>query len=159
MVHTLHSIHLTVNCNTNSRVRGFSSIVLYVTLGLQVAWTLGMYCLWLDANLFSKLVKAGRTVRGPFRAATDLAEAMKETLGDEYCAYTEQEIGKELRRSGNMLRYNAAVVEDGDQLLHVGLTTRPGAKVTLRKQRLYGTEETLYGVEEQARRTRDDCKM
>ncbi|KAL8854440.1 MAG: hypothetical protein Q9221_000710 [Calogaya cf. arnoldii] len=154
-------------------VWGFSSIVLYVTLGLQLAWTLGMYCLWLDANLFSKLVKAGRTVRGPFRAATDLAEAMKETLGDEYCAYTDQEIGNELGRSGNMLRYNAAVVEDGDQLLHVGLTTRPGAKVTLRRQRLYGAEEklygteeklygaeeTLYGVEEQARRTRDDCEM
>ncbi|KAL8645328.1 MAG: hypothetical protein Q9226_007355 [Calogaya cf. arnoldii] len=143
----------TVCINKEYFVWGFSSIILYVTLGLQFAWTLGMYCLWLDANLASKLVKAGRTIRGPFRAATDLAEAMKETLGDEYCAYTEEEIQKELERSGDLLRYSAAVCEDDDQLLHVGLTTRPGAKVTLRKQKLYGAEE------QGRRRRRDDSGM
>ncbi|KAL9024274.1 MAG: hypothetical protein Q9180_007948, partial [Flavoplaca navasiana] len=90
--------------NEDYFVWGFSSIVLYITLGLQLVWTFGMYCLWLDANLASRLVKAGRTIRGPFRAATDLAEAMNETLGDEYCAYTDQEIEKELEKSGNMLR-------------------------------------------------------
>ncbi|KAI4265249.1 MAG: hypothetical protein L6R38_009555 [Xanthoria sp. 2 TBL-2021] len=122
-------------------VWGFSSIVLYVTLGLQLAWTLGMYCLWLDANLASELVKTGRTIRGPFRAAADLAEAMKETLGDEYCAYTDKEIEKELERSGNMLRYHSTLSDDDDQLLHVGLTSQPGAKVLLSRQKLYGAED------------------
>ncbi|KAL8833414.1 MAG: hypothetical protein Q9176_007996 [Flavoplaca citrina] len=122
-------------------VWGFSSIILYITLSLQLVWTFGMYCLWLDANLASKLVKAGRTIRGPFRAATDLAEAMNETLGDEYCAYTDQEIEKELEKSGNMLRYYSTLSDDDDRLLHVGMTSRPGARVVLRKQKLYGGEE------------------
>lgn len=134
------SIHLTTASNTNSIVRGFSSIVLYVVLGLQLAWTLGMYCLWLDANLASHLVKAGRTIRGPFRAAADLTEAMNETLGDEYCAYTDQEIEKELERSGDMLRYNSTLADDDDdQLSHVGLTSQPGARVLLDRRKLYGT--------------------
>ncbi|KAL8910311.1 MAG: hypothetical protein Q9171_004397 [Xanthocarpia ochracea] len=122
-------------------VWGFSSIVLYVILGLQMAWTLGMYCLWLDANLASKLVRAGRTIRGPFRAAADLAEALNETLGSEYCAYTDKEIEKELERSGNMVRYNSTVGDDDEQLLHVGLTAQPWARVLLDKVRLYGAEE------------------
>lgn len=132
------SSHLITISNTNSIIRGFSSIILYVVLGLQLAWTLGMYCLWLDANLASHLVKAGRTIRGPFRAAADLAEAMNETLGDEYCAYTDQEIEKELERSGNMLRYNSTLADDDDQLLHVGLTSQPGARVLLDRRKLYG---------------------
>ncbi|KAL8748867.1 MAG: hypothetical protein Q9199_008026 [Rusavskia elegans] len=127
--------------NKDYFVWGFSSIVLYVVLGLQLAWTLGMYCLWLDANLASELVKTGRTIRGPFRAAADLAEAMKETLGDEYCAYTDKEIEKELERSGNMLRYHSTLSDDDDQLLHVGLTSQPGAKVLLSRQKLYGAED------------------
>ncbi|KAL8866108.1 MAG: hypothetical protein Q9198_009039 [Flavoplaca austrocitrina] len=126
-------------------VWGFSSIVLYITLGLQLVWTFGMYCLWLDANLASKLVKAGRTIRGPFRAATDLAEAMNETLGDEYCAYTDQEIEKELEKSGNRLRYYSTLSDDDDRLLHVGMTSQPEARVVLRKQKLYGREDKGRG--------------
>ncbi len=106
-----------------------------------MAWTLGMYCLWLDANLASKLVRAGRTIRGPFRAAADFAEALNETLGSEYCAYTDKEIEKELERSGNMVRYNSTLGDDDEQLLHVGLTAQPWARVLLSKVRLYGAQE------------------
>ncbi|KAL8725295.1 MAG: hypothetical protein Q9166_007444 [cf. Caloplaca sp. 2 TL-2023] len=121
-------------------VWGFSSIVLYVILALQIVWTFGMYCVWLDANLASELIKAGRTIRGPFRAAADLAEALNETLGHEYCAYTDEEIEKELKRSGEMLRYNSTLRDD-DGLLHVGLTTKPDARVLLSRKKLYGAED------------------
>ena len=104
-----------------------------------------MYCLWLDANLASRLVKAGRTIRGPFRAAADLAEAMEETLGDEYCAYTDREIETELENSGKRLRYYSTLSDDDDWLLHVGLTSQPGARVVLRRQKLYGAEEKERG--------------
>ncbi|KAI4176342.1 MAG: hypothetical protein LQ343_001081 [Gyalolechia ehrenbergii] len=82
-------------------VWGFSSILLYVILGLQIIWTFGMFCVWLDANIFSELVRNGRTIRGPFRAAADLVEAMNETLGHEYCAYSEKDISSELEKADN----------------------------------------------------------
>ncbi|KAL8804656.1 MAG: hypothetical protein Q9182_002465 [Xanthomendoza sp. 2 TL-2023] len=120
-------------------VWGFSSIILYLILYLQLIWTLGIYCIWLDANLTSELVKAGRTIRGPFRAAADLAEALNETLGGEFCAYTDAEIEKELERSGQVLRYNSTLRDD-DGMLHVGLTAREGARVLLSRSKLYGKE-------------------
>lgn len=124
---------------TDTEFRGFSSIVLYVILGLQIVWTFGMYCVWLDTNIASELVRSGRTVRGPLRAAADLVEAMNETLGHEYCAYTDKEIEKALKRSGDRLRYSASL-RDHEELLHVGLTAKPEARVLLSKKMLYGAE-------------------
>ncbi|KAL9023784.1 MAG: hypothetical protein Q9196_006975 [Gyalolechia fulgens] len=126
-------------------VWGFSSIILYIILVLQIIWTFGMFCVWLDANLASELVRHGRTIRGPFRAAADLVEAMNGTLGHEYCAYTEKEISHELKKSGDRLRYNTIPEDDRDGLLHVGVTTNPSARVLLSDKRLYGkfvAEET-----------------
>ncbi|KAL8686548.1 MAG: hypothetical protein Q9218_007026, partial [Villophora microphyllina] len=118
-------------------VWGFSSIVLYIILGLQIIWTFGMYCVWLDANIASELVKSGRTVRGHFRAAADLAEALNETLGHEYCTYTDKEIEKELERSGKRLKYYGSQRDD-DGPLHVGITTEEVTSVLLSRKMLYG---------------------
>lgn len=118
--------------------RGFSSILLYIILGLQIIWTFGMFCVWLDANIASELVRNGRTIRGPFRAAADLVEAMNETLGHEYCAYSDTEISKELERSGDKLQYNTISEDDRNGLLHVGMTTTSPARVLLSDKRLYG---------------------
>ena len=122
--------------------------MLYIILGLQIIWTFGMYCVWLDANLASELVKSGRTIRGPFRAAADLVEAMNETLGHEYCAYTEKEISEGLEGSGERLRYYSTLRDD-DELLHVGVTTKSSARVLLSRKKLYGGKE-------RARRKEDD---
>ncbi|KAL9598344.1 MAG: hypothetical protein Q9219_004572 [cf. Caloplaca sp. 3 TL-2023] len=131
--------------------RGFSSIVLYIILGLQIIWTFGIFCVWLDANIASELVRNGRTIRGPFRGAADLVEAMNETLGHEYCAYSEKEIVKELEKSGDNLRYNSTLRDD-NELLHVGLTTRWPARVLLSTKKLYGARATArresVGVED-----------
>lgn len=100
-----------------------------------------MYCVWLDANIASKLVRSGRTVRGPFRAAADLTEALNETLGHEYCAYTDYEIQKELEKSGKRLKYYGSHRDD-DGLLHVGMTTEEETSVLLSSKRLYGMKTT-----------------
>ncbi|KAL8966473.1 MAG: hypothetical protein Q9197_005957 [Variospora fuerteventurae] len=124
----------------NYFVWGFSSIVLYVVLGLQILWTIGMYGVWLDANIASDLVRNGRTIRGPFRAAADLVEAMNHTLGTEHCAYSDEEVAKALQASGDRLRYESTYGDD--ELLHVGLTTKSTAKVYLSRKKLYGSNGT-----------------
>ncbi|KAL8945805.1 MAG: hypothetical protein Q9222_007704 [Ikaeria aurantiellina] len=135
-------------CFTKSYfVWGFSSIVLYIVLGLQILWTFGMYCVWLDANIFSELVRSGRTIRGPFRAAADLVEAMNETLGNEYCAYSEQEIEKALQRSGDTLKYDS-LLREGSDVLHVGLSTDKDARVLMSRKRLYGRKGRKKRMEE-----------
>ncbi|KAL8787900.1 MAG: hypothetical protein Q9213_001927 [Squamulea squamosa] len=121
---------------------GFSSTLLYVILSLQLAWTVGMYYVWLDANLASKLVQSGRTLQGPFRAAADLVEAVNEKLGHKYCAYTDAEIQKELEKSGTVLRYSSTFRKDSE-LLHIGLTTRPGPRVSLARGKLYGAQGNM----------------
>ncbi|KAL8932082.1 MAG: hypothetical protein Q9216_006969 [Gyalolechia sp. 2 TL-2023] len=123
-------------------VWGFSSVLLYVILGLQIIWTLGMFCVWLDANIASELVRNGRTIRGHFRAAADLVEAMNKTLGHEYCAYSEKELANGLDKSGDRLRYNTISEDDRDGLLHVGVTTSPSARVLVSDKRLYGGKDT-----------------
>ncbi|KAL8925445.1 MAG: hypothetical protein Q9208_003537 [Pyrenodesmia sp. 3 TL-2023] len=122
-------------------VWGFSSIVLYVILSLQILWTIGMYAVWMDANINSELVKYGRKIRGPFRAAADLVEAMNETLGYEYCAYKDKEIAKALEGSGDRLRYYSSLTDD-DKVLHIGMTSEPSAYVYLSRKRLYGSRGT-----------------
>ena len=99
-----------------------------------------MYCVWLDAHICSEFLRFGRNVRGPYRAAADLVEAMNETLGDEYCAYTDKEIEKHLEGSGKKLKYYSSLRDD-DELLHVGMTTTPGSRVFLSRKLPYGTED------------------
>ncbi|KAL8697784.1 MAG: hypothetical protein Q9201_006931 [Fulgogasparrea decipioides] len=139
----LNTLHKSPFCFTQSyfvwTIRGFSSIVLYVIVGLQIVWTFGMYCVWLDANSASELLRNGRTVRGPFRAAADVVEAINEILGHEYCAYTDKEIEKELERSGAKVRYYGSLRDD-DELLHVGLTAKNDARMLLSAKLLYGAE-------------------
>ncbi|KAL8750193.1 MAG: hypothetical protein Q9184_006510 [Pyrenodesmia sp. 2 TL-2023] len=122
-------------------VWGFSSIVLYVILSLQIIWTVGMYAVWMDANINSELVRYGRKLRGPFRAAADLVEAMNETLGHEYCAYKDKEIAKALEESGDRLRYYSSLRDD-DEALHIGMTSEPSAYVYLSRKRVYGSRGT-----------------
>ena len=61
-------------------VWGFSSLLVYIVLCLQMLWTLGMYIVWLDANIYSALCRSGRKIGGHFRAAADLSEAVYEVL-------------------------------------------------------------------------------
>ncbi|KAL8715146.1 MAG: hypothetical protein Q9220_001103 [cf. Caloplaca sp. 1 TL-2023] len=95
----------------------------------------------------NELVRSGRTIRGPFRAAADLVEAMNETLGHQYCAYSEQEIEKALQNSGESLKYDS-LLREGSDVLHVGLSTDKAARVLMSRKRLYGRKSGARSIEE-----------
>ncbi|KAL9130340.1 MAG: hypothetical protein Q9217_001442 [Psora testacea] len=118
-------------------VWGFSSLLVKIVLAFQIVWVFGTFVVWLDANLHSELCRYGRKLRGPFRATEDLSAAIKELLGEETCAYSDEQLAKELSRHPG-LRYYSTDVKD-KELSHIGLSS-----VTLRNVKL--DSSTLYGV-------------
>lgn len=117
-------------------VWGFSSLMVYVNLGLLILWVFGMYIVWLDANIYSALCRSGRKVNGPFRAVADLSEAMREVLGDETCAYSESELASELSVHAGLMYY-ASDKPEGD-VSHIGLSSRKWGRVPYHSTKLYG---------------------
>jgi hypothetical protein len=120
----------------NYFVWGFSSLLVYIVLCLQITWTLGMYLVWLDANLYSALCRSGRKVRGHYRAAVDLSEAMGEVLGKETCAYSDAELSRELERQPG-IRYYSTDAQNED-VSHIGLSSRRVGRVAFDSTKLYG---------------------
>lgn len=118
-------------------VWGFSSLLLYIILPLQIIWTLGMFLVWLHAHMTSELLLAQRTVHGPLRAAADLAEAMKEVLGDEFCNYQDGELQRELKSEGGNLRFYTKDGEE-DEAGHIGISSKEGRALALKRTKLYG---------------------
>ena len=119
-------------------VWGLSSLMILVLLGLQVAWTVGMYGVWIDANLNSVLCRNGRRIRGPFRAVADLAEAIKEVVGDQICAYPESELAEALRRQPGLRFYSDAPAANG--IAHIGLSSMRLRRVVVDDSVVYGTK-------------------
>lgn len=102
-------------------VWGFSSFLLYIICSLQIAWTVGMFIVWLDVNINSQLCRTGRKTSGSLRAALDIAEAMREVLGEEPCAYQNTEIDRALERMRVGVQYCANNVY-GYGFSHIGLS-------------------------------------
>ena len=123
-------------------VWGFSSLVLYIVLPLQIVWTLGMFLVWLHAHMTSELLRAQRTVHGPWRAVADLAEAMYEVLGHEICYYRDEELHRELRNHGGNLRYYTRDGEE-DEVGHIGISSTMDNGFHLKKTKLYGDVRQL----------------
>ncbi|KEF53992.1 uncharacterized protein A1O9_09787 [Exophiala aquamarina CBS 119918] len=61
---------------------GFSFLILFVVLLLFAVWCVGMYALWIDAFLHSRVDNAGRHI-GLQRAVLDLAHVMRNDIGDD----------------------------------------------------------------------------
>ncbi|MCJ1266805.1 hypothetical protein MMC22_006690 [Lobaria immixta] len=118
-------------------VWGFSSLLLYIICSLQIAWTVGMLIVWLDANINSQLCRTGRTTRGSLRAALDIAEAIREVLGEESCAYQDAEIVCELEKLRVGVQYYATNA-DGDGVSHIGLSSTRSGPLSLRNDTIYG---------------------
>lgn len=118
-------------------VWGFSSLLLYIILPLQMIWALGMFLVWLHAHMTSELLLAQRTVHGPLRAAADLAEAMKEVLGDEFCNYQDGELQRELKSEGGNLRFYTKDGEE-DEVGHIGISSKEDRALALKRTKLYG---------------------
>ena len=61
---------------------GFSFLLLFITVLFTAIWSIGIYIMWLDAHLNSRYDRAGREM-GTYRAALDLARAMRKDMGEE----------------------------------------------------------------------------
>lgn len=61
---------------------GFSFLILFTVLLLFAVWCVGMYALWMDAFLHSRVDNAGRHI-GLQRAVLDLAHVMRNDIGDD----------------------------------------------------------------------------
>lgn len=77
-------------------------------------------------------------MRGSFRNALDLAEAVREVLGDELCAYSENEIARQLGKSRIGLQfYSTSDTDDG--ISHIGISSlKSGQRLRLRDKSHYG---------------------
>lgn len=117
-------------------VWGLSSLLLEIVLCLQIVWIFGMYFVWLDANIYSAICRSGRRMRGEFRAAADLSGAMGEVLGDEICAYSDDELKGALKREPG-LRYYATGANE-DHLAHIGVSSVRIGRVPYNSAVLYG---------------------
>lgn len=118
---------------------GFSSVILYIILSLQLVWTIGMFMVWLDANIYSKLCRKRRKMRGIFRNVLNLAEALKELLKNDFCAYSNSEIARQLNKSRYGLQfYSTSDTDDG--ISHIGISSFAGDR------RLRLVDHGLYGA-------------
>ena len=117
---------------------GFSSLFLYIVLSFQIVWTVGMYVIWLDANIYSDLCRKRRKIGGPFRATLDLAEAIHNTLGDESCAYSQAELAQQLKNANGTLQYYATRNHVVGGVSHIGIGPAGAQKLTLEEGALYG---------------------
>ena len=84
----------------------------------------------------SMLCRSGRKVRGPFRAAVVLSEALGEFLGHKTCTYPDSELTKELAKEPGV-RYHASDPIDGD-VSHIGLSSRRVGRVPFDSTNMYG---------------------
>ena len=95
-----------------------------------------MLLIWLDANVYSELCRKNRKMRGSFRNALDLAEAVKELLGDELCAYSDNEIRRQLDKSRTGMQFYST---DDIGVSHIGLSSlKNGPRLRLVDKNLYG---------------------
>ena len=72
-----------------------------------------------------------------FRAAADIADAMRKYIGNDFCAYSDGKIRKELERCRDI---TYVVEERHNRVMHIGLASSPASKraFKLRKNALYG---------------------
>lgn len=114
----------------------------YFVWGLSSLLVKIMLAVWLDANIYSALCRSGRKIRGPFRAADDLSEAMREVLGNEYCAYSDSQLARELKYQHGVHYYSDDVNSNGTS--HIGLSSVKLRKVALDNSKLYGTRKRKH---------------
>ena len=116
---------------------GFSAGWIIIVAAVNSAWLIGLWIIWVDADHNSQLCRKGRRM-GVYRGMVDISEAIREDLGNNLCAYSEEELAAAVQRQGPV-KYYASDVEDG-QSAHIGLSSRQSGKVKLRWDQKYGSE-------------------
>lgn len=96
-----------------------------------------MFIVWLDANINSQLCRTGRKTRGFLRPSLDIAEAMRDVLGEELCTYQNAEISRALDKMRIGVRYYAADA-DADGISHIGLGSNRSGQLLVSNDTTYG---------------------
>ena len=107
---------------------GFSSEWVLIAGCLNSLWLFGLWILWLDSDTQSQFCKKGRRM-GTYRAIVDIAEAIREDLGENLAAYSEEELAAALRQQSKIKYYVTEPKEDS--LAHIGLSSRKSDKIEL----------------------------
>ena len=81
---------------------GFSFLILFIFILVTVIWTIGMYAMWMDAHLNSRLDRAHRNM-GVYRASYDFSNAMRKDMGTDIVtdATSNKELRSKVRRGRN----------------------------------------------------------
>ena len=110
-----------------------------MTVVVNTVFLYGLWFLWLDCDTNSELCKKGRRL-GLWRAVADISEAMREELGPNICAYSEQELAEALKNKPPIKYY--ATPAQTDEPGHIGLSSRTRSSGTFRLQwnQEYGTK-------------------
>ena len=78
-------------------------------------------------------------MRGSFRNALDLAEAIKEVLGDDLCAYSNRKIARQLAKFGQGLQFYSTKNTKNTGISHIGISSfTNGQRLELEYKSLYG---------------------
>jgi hypothetical protein len=100
-------------------VWGFASFLTLVGLILKGVWAIGCWCVWLDANVNSNILKNRRSCVGVTRNALDLAESVNRDVGTSRTAYSDKELEKALKRCDKI----TYPVEDKGDVSHIDIVS------------------------------------
>ena len=106
-------------------------------------WILGTYITWIH-TIRLKSGQINRTGRssGPYRAALDVSEAIREELGDNLSAYNDKEIARTLEKRPS-IKYIITKTREkhssGERVWHLGVSSSAGDRdLELKTKALYG---------------------
>ena len=112
-------------------------------LKLVGVWILGTYITWIHTIRLKngQINRTGRSF-GPYRAALDVSEAIREELGDNLSAYNDKEIAKTLEKRPPIKYIITKTREEyslGEPVWHLGVSSSAGDRdLDLRTKALYG---------------------
>jgi len=126
--------------NGGEYVWGFSHFITRIGLVLELAWSLICAYLWMSPITYSPMTQYNRSAIGTLRNALDIAEVVKEELGDDICLYTNKQLMEALSDS-HPIGY--ATKERSDGITHLGLVpVKDGGAV---RRRIHLDPKKLYG--------------
>jgi len=128
--------------------KGFSYEFLLVASCVNGFWLLGTYAIYLQASTNSQLTAKGRKF-GTWRGVIDLAEALREDLGSETCAYGDDDIEKEIKKmekNGHGIKYDVTDFKElGDEESGPGQNPKLRLTSTAGDRKVYVQRGMVYG--------------
>ena len=117
---------------------GFSGEWVILILCFNSVFLFGLWILWVDSEANSELCRKSRRI-GIWRAIADMAEAMREDLGTDLCAYSDQELCDAVGRL-EPVKYCVSTRQE-ESVAHIRLSSRRSGKVQLHWDQVYGRDE------------------